>query len=221
MLECLLTAQQKKQKTLLLMHMDKVGTRNYTDERGTTVTTAANAGLIRTAAGRTGSYFCMLGGENGLVTPEFSWIPGASDWTMEFWCNRFSAANFMRGKTGTVANAAHVSFDVSGNANFYINNTLIYTAGAHVIGLNSVWGHIAFVRKGDSFSLYIGGVLRATLAGATYPALRSAVFRPFNLTDLGGFSSHNYAQYTDELRISNVARYSSNFTPSATNFALD
>lgn len=219
--EMLLVSPAKKNKTLLLMHMDKVGTRNYTDERGTPVTVAANAGLIR-AAGKIngGGYFCVLNNEVGLVTPEFSWAPGTSEWTLEFWCNRFSAANFMRSKTAS-PNAAHVSFDASGNANFYINNVLIYSAGAHVIGLNVTWGHVAFVRKGDSFSLYVGGVLRTTLSGATYPAMRSAVFRPFNITDLAGYSTHNYAQYCDELRISNVARYNGAFTPQLTNFELD
>ena len=33
--EMLLVSPAKKNKTLLLMHMDKVGTRNYTDECGT------------------------------------------------------------------------------------------------------------------------------------------------------------------------------------------
>lgn len=216
--EMLLVSPAKKNKTLLLMHMDKVGTRNYTDECGTNITVYPTAGLMR--AGKIGGagYFNRSGNESGLVIPQFSWIPGNSDWTQEFWCTRFSTATYMAA-ISVDPSAASIDFDSYGYASFYINGLLIYSVPAHTVGLNNAWGHVAFVKDGDNFKLFINGVLYKTIAAASNAKLQNVVFRPFSLVSIVG--SHNYAQYCDELRISNVARYKEAFTPQLTNFVLD
>lgn len=216
--EMLLVSPAKKNKTLLLMHMDKIGTRDYTDERGTTISVYPTAGLMRTANIGGAGYFSRSGNESGLVIPLFSWVPGNSDWTQEFWCRRFSTATYMS-SISVEKNAVSIDFDSYGYAHFYINGLLVYSVTAHTVGLNNAWGHVAFVKDGSNFKLFINGVLQKTIDISSNASLQNVVFRPFSLVNIVG--SHNYIQYVDELRISNVARYKENFTPQTTNFALD
>jgi hypothetical protein len=83
------------------------------------------------------------------------------------------------------------------------------------------WYHLAFVRNGTSVKLYVNGVEEAS----------NTLSANFNIdvgdtTDswVGGtaFGTDSYYNgYIDELRVSNTARYTANFTPSTTPFQND
>lgn len=77
------------------------------------------------------------------------------------------------------------------------------------------WTHIAAVYDGTNFMLYKNGVLvdSKTESNGTAP----------NITGLIGLSNSTYAYKgsIDELRLSNTARYASNFTPQTTPFVRD
>ena len=210
-------------KTLLLMHFDAAGTRNYFDECGTPVTVAATAGLME-AGGRIGGcgFYSDYQNKNGKVTPQFNWDPNGGDWTIEFWVMRFGGIAYMYKTSGvTGSNAAHVEFDNSGMAIFFINGVEIFRTGAHLIGLNIAWGHIAFVCKDDVYSLYVNGVLRASVTGSTNPLLRQAKFKPFDIFNPVSYGNNNNGLLVDELRISSVARYSADFTVPTVAFTVD
>lgn len=81
------------------------------------------------------------------------------------------------------------------------------------------WYHVAVVRNADQYDAYVDGV---------------ALTRPATSTKAGGFISNathiigrfidtrgSWGGYIDELRISNTARYTTNFTPDATQFTND
>lgn len=72
----------------------------------------------------------------------------------------------------------------------------------------STWNHIAIVKKGTNILAFIDGVLKATwnfpyTIGSTYT---------YGL-DISNFEAGYGLNSLDELRISNVARWTSNFTP--------
>ena len=79
--------------------------------------------------------------------------------------------------------------------------------------LRNRWAHIAFVRQGTSFKLYVDG----TLAGSvTY----SASFAIQSTLTIGKFpgGGNYYRGHIDELRISDGAVYTSDFTPPTSPF---
>ena len=84
-----------------------------------------------------------------------------------------------------------------------------------VISTNT-WQHIALVRSGTTWTLYHNGTsvdsrtLNITLHASTAPV------------NIGYYGSGNEIDgYIDEVRVSNTARYTANFTPSTTAFTND
>lgn len=134
----------------------------------------------------------------------------ASNYTVEAFVypivNNVQQNIFAKGQTTSTSISAYIGSDNKLNARH--GNTVITSTGT--IAINT-WTHIAIVRTGisNSFSLYIDGVLNASA-----PSVSNNVFNtdPFeigaNASDLGLIG------YVDELRISNIARYSTTFTPS-------
>ena len=112
---------------------------------------------------------------------------------------------FAKGQTTSTSIAAFIGSDNKLNARH--GNTVITSTAT--IALNT-WTHVAIVRTGgsNSLDLYINGVLNANA-----PAVSDNVFNtdPFeigaNVADSGMIG------YIDEVRISNIARYSTTFTP--------
>ena len=92
--------------------------------------------------------------------------------------------------------------------------------GSTSISLNS-WSHIAFVWDGSSYKVYLNGTVDINVSSTT--AIPSA-----NLDEL--YISNNSTifsvqglnnGYIDEVRVSSIARYTSNFTPTTTAFSSD
>ena len=83
--------------------------------------------------------------------------------------------------------------------------------------INAAWNHVAIVKTGtQTFKSFINGTLKDT---TTAPG---AFIDPNNIFIIGkgnlyATTSNNF----DEFRISNIARYSGNFTPPAAPFVLD
>jgi hypothetical protein len=80
----------------------------------------------------------------------------------------------------------------------------------------NTWYHIAIVRNGSNLTFYKDGVGGTAVTGVTGTfGLNGGVF-------IGGISgSYNWDGHIDEIRISNSARYTANFTPSTTPFIND
>ena len=79
----------------------------------------------------------------------------------------------------------------------------------------NTWHHVAWVRSGSSVKVYFNGTEYQT--GTYSTAITSAT----TLT-IGKYTTNYFGSgYLDELRVSNTARYSANFTPSTTAFVND
>ena len=138
---------------------------------------------------------------------------GAGDFTVEF---------FMNSTTGggeEVLLDARNSNDASGPMFTLETDTsdkIVYrvNAGNRIISGSAIstdtWYHIAVCRSGTSTKLFIDG----TQSGSTYSD--STVYtQPNDRFILGGYynsATYDFDGYIDELRISKMARYTSNFT---------
>jgi hypothetical protein len=105
--------------------------------------------------------------------------------------------------------------------------TSIYTylgaTNRHTYDISSLmsvgrWYHVALVRNGNDLTLFLNGKLLQTLnvTGVTVPTLTDGVYIGSNANLTGYFLGS-----LKEIRASNVARYTSPFTPSQTGFTVD
>ena len=89
---------------------------------------------------------------------------------------------------------------------------------------DNAWHHIAYVRNGNNFNVYVDGVSR--LSGSSSSAIGNATEFAFGgysngFDEAAGDAPSTWNGFMDELRISNVAQYTSNFTPQTTAFCQD
>ena len=173
-----------------------------------TVTAVGNAQISTAQSKFGGSSIAFDGaGDAVSITPLPSFNFGASSFTIEFWIYPIAWTAF----------PAFIMF-MEGAVNIDVVTT---TLRATVVGgpdftatapsFNS-WSHIAVVRNGSNFALYVNGI---SVASATSSV---TLVQPSQLTlNRSGFESQIYL---DEVRITNgVASYTANFTPPTAAFA--
>jgi hypothetical protein len=141
---------------------------------------------------------------------------GTTDWTIEAWVYNTSA-----GQTGVVF-AKDINTIVSAHLTYASGNWQLLTDGSGLamnvasgMALNT-WVHVALVRSGNVWTLYQNGVALATAPGATFGNNTN----PFLIGNWGG-NNAPWLGYIDEVRVSNVARYTAAFTPPVAAFQAD
>ena len=164
----------------------------------------------------TGSLYFDGGGDLLQIpySPQFDL--GAGDFTIEGWVYSQSEGGkyFINvngsGPYGQVAMAvygtAKIEVDISTSNNGW---AIVYSSPNNSFPLNQ-WNHVALVRSGSSFTLYINGT------GYSVGTNASALYNYSGITCVGSGSpsSYNFQGYIDDLRITKgVARYTANFTP--------
>lgn len=137
-------------------------------------------------------------------------LQGAGPFTIDFWLYPIQIKNNTLWSHGGT-NAPAVT---GGGIEFYNNSTFIYYCDGFLIRTTQTfainqWYHIAFVGDGASIKLYVNGILNGTYSGGynfgNYPETFGA-----NDSTLTG---ETLIGYMDEIRVSNVARWTSDFTP--------
>lgn len=183
--------------TLLLAKFDNT----LSTEVGSVV--ISNSGGVMSAAqskfGTKSLYF------NGAAEVLISSAPviGAGDFTVEFWAYLISTSQGDMIYHTTVYprlrwfNSGIGLYDAT-------NSTNSTPLAAPVL---SAWAHYAMVRSGNTEYLYANGIFKNSIVNANNYTGTS-----FYMGHTSGFSYYN-TMYVNALRISNVARYTSNFTP--------
>lgn len=212
---------------LVLMHFDGTnGSTSFPDVYGHT--TSFNGGAqISTAQSEFGGASALFNGTNSnvTVTPSSGDLNfGTGDFTVEFWFRYTGTGNppnfpCMVGNNnatwspGAVAincnttsnpNKVQVGVNDYGNPPLLISTTTISP---------NTWYALAFVRHGNTFYLFINGNLdnSNTFTGNINMANNGLM----NIGNDGWDGANGYfTGYIDELRVSNVARYTANYTPS-------
>ena len=139
------------------------------------------------------------------------------NFTIEFWAywnnnsgikNLLTIGNESSGRLGIFSNGSTIGIDTFGG-----NNPSFNVSGQIATG---TWYHIALVRNGSTITLYRNGVSIGT--GTSSATLGNA-----NGVYIGTESSliYEFNGYIDEVRVSDVARYTANFTTATTPFVDD
>lgn len=141
---------------------------------------------------------------------------GTTDWTIEAWVYNTSS-----GQTGVVfakdinsTFSAHLTY-AAGNWQLLTDGSALAMNVASGMALNT-WVHVALVRSGNVWTLYQNGVALGTAPGATFGNNAN----PFLIGNWGGANAP-WLGYIDEVRVSNVARYTAAFTPPVAAFQSD
>lgn len=171
---------------------------------------------LKTAQKKYGSASAYFAGSSDKLT--YSGTPfafDAGDFTLEAWVYQ---------TTDPASGGVVISVETSAGTNgvtFYlrhsnggwkprVRNATTGTGGngSNVYALNA-WHHVALVRNGSNYKLYVDGALEVTLAASTHTISQIVVG---HLTDMN--SGYGFVGYIDDLRVTKgVARYTSNFTP--------
>jgi hypothetical protein len=171
-----------------------------------------------------GSFACGATAGSAGVVQDSSRIQLTGNFTIEAWVYMTSVASDVvmidKSLNATATNRAWVEFY---NQQVYIK--FDGSSGATAIGPASgvpgasQWFHFACVKNGTTVTVYINGTsIGSITTSSTWGAVVGG-----NLVLGQNFSrgAPNFPGYIDELRISTVARYTANFTPSTSPFVSD
>jgi hypothetical protein len=156
--------------------------------------------------------------------------PGSSDLTWEMWIKTTASNSYatLYSRTPTVFASGmytlmiNQSSATSGNVALYVAD---YSGGSPLLATTGVsvrddsWHHIAVVRNGSSWVIYVDGTSRAT---ATWSGtIADLAYGPYIGRDqyYSTIETRDFPGYIDELRITKgIARYTGTFTPPAAAF---
>jgi hypothetical protein len=143
---------------------------------------------------------------------------GTGDFTIEFWV-WFDGLGNQRVLTQGGTGVGEFLFIFYGNGAFdWAESGTARCSGTSGATTAGAWYHMAVVRSGLTTAVYVNG----TQNGTTYTPGSNYNFNSTAAIYIGGnpnTPSQTFAGYIDELRISRYARYTANFTPSASAFA--
>lgn len=187
--------------TLLLLHFD--GNFNDSSIYNRTILESGSPSLSSGVFGES-----ILINKGGFLHTEPSWfkeLVNSPDFTIDFRFKLIEYINigiddgttnglFFRVMTNRIEAGNHYKF-----TNYGISEEVTIPSG---------WNHIAFVCHSGMIKIYLNGALVISRAKYTY------TFPSGNLY-IGSrfYNNYDFNGYIDELRISNIARWTSNFTP--------
>lgn len=189
--------------TVLMLHCE-----DYTDSSKNNLS-LATSGSVSLVDGKFNKAFYLYGGY-----VRGSYALGSGDFTIDFWIKRLANSNYWNrictcGEDSTTG-GWYLDFQGGGTNKIRMCTTggsSGYLCDTEAFQLN-VWTHIAYVRKSNLLYLFKNGSLITT--SETNANFTSNVF--YLGYDGYGAGSPLYG-YLDEFRISNIARWTENFTP--------
>lgn len=202
----------------IMLHMDGTddGT-TFTDEAGNTVT-PTNA-VTKTATKKFGTASGYFNGTAKLSIPDSdNWDVGSADFSVDFWI-KVGSSPTNTGLCGQwVDNNNYAGCLFIGNTlgfNSVIGGTdhvCFVTSGA--VTLNTDWHHLAFVRNGANFYIFVDGVAQSL--GVPKTTANTNLAAPYTIGDKLVSVYADFTGYIDEFRFSKgIARWTSGFTPPA------
>ena len=143
------------------------------------------------------------------------------DWTIEMYArfNTLATNNrhLFEQRVGTTTQAAGLIFaDTTGALNYHANGAVQIVSSASALTTNT-WYHIAVSRSGTSTRMFLEGVQ----VGNTYTDTTTYLNQPMVFGSRASDTLNCLSGFLDEVRVSNTARYTANFTPPSEPFTND
>lgn len=214
---------------MLLLHMDgSNGSTTFTDSSpAARAATRYGNTQISTAQAKYGGASGYFDGTGDYLTfaDNDAWAFGSGDFTVECWirCASFPGSGQNRGilchSRGSSSRGWYLYIPPtlqSVNAVFWQNDsTTIVGFGTAdgTLALNT-WHHLAVVRSGSVFMIFIDGVLKASASGSAACSNPAVPLDVGTLYSADGITNSYWNGYIDDVRITKgVAIYTANFTP--------
>lgn len=204
------------ENTVLLLHGDSFN--DASPNAHVVQNTGVTLSNAQTKLGNTS--FCFDGSSwMKFVLDEIKW---AEDFTLDFWVYHTSSSK-----------GYPTPFSLSYPANYYRGyyvhhdwwNKCTIACGSKSTNISdgytkNKWFHFAYVKSGTTISVYHDGILVGTLDISSDVSTTSAVNLIIGAMSEYGSPNSNTAilGYIDEIRLSNIARWTSNFTPSTVRY---
>jgi len=213
--------------TVLLLHGDGANaSTTFTDSSyNAKIVTAVGSAQISTAQSKFGGASMYFDGASYATTPAHAdFALGAGYFTEEVWVyptNAAAGTNFYgtfyqnitgQNQIGTAANAtvnlALANMRPTATIFTAANTNVGAITAASTIAVNA-WSHLAYVRSGSAFTLFVNGAVAGTATSA------EACNTSTRVMPIGADSTGNckFQGYIDDLRITKQALYTAAFTP--------
>jgi hypothetical protein len=208
--------------TIALLHFDgSDGATSIVDATGRSWSAAGSAQL-NTSWSKFGTAALLLPSGTGhfIEATHADFAFGTGDFCVEFWLRFSNSSNFtiMENRFGGEGSASQVIYDSDGGAAMKLTG---FAAGSNrFISSNLATAttyHVAWSRAGGTSRMFLNG----TQFGSSYADGNNYTSSKLRFGQNSGNSAAGLDGWIDELRISRVARYTSNFTPPAEAFTLD
>jgi hypothetical protein len=205
--------------TKTLLHFNGVdGSTTFTDELGRTWTARGTA-QIDTDQKVFGTGSALFNGSSYIDTPDSDdFTLGANSFTFDFWVKRntLGTTQFVFGQRSSdqslssTSIRAFFSSDNKFNADICQGSTPQGVTSSTTIA-DANWHHIAIIRNVNLLKMYIDGTEVAS-ADATNIVVNNSTYK-FAIGVCGEVAAAGFDGWIEEFRFSNVARWTSNFTP--------
>jgi hypothetical protein len=216
------TAFTTDANTKLLIHSDATDDGVTFTDSSSNARTITAVGDAKHSAAKTkfGSSSILFDGTGDEIT-----VPDSTDWyfgglnafTIDFWINTTTGARGLMSQN-TSDPATNWDMYVATNGQIYFTSvngpSLLGTTAIH----DGAWHHVAIAWSGTNWNLYIDGTSDASATDSSWGADVAATLRIGKAYASG---SNNFIGNLDEIRISDIARYTANFTPSTTTYTSD
>ena len=221
------TAFVNDSNTLLLLHMDGTDASTFFEDdngvRAQRGIVAQNGCQIDNAQSKFGGTSALFNATNDIQLRAHEVDILSGNFTIEFWFRPNNGAYILFHNRPSLSFGANEMFcyyvsssnRLEWNINGYGSLSYSNTSMPH-----SNWYHVAWVRSGTTVTLYVNGTAQ-TDTKTNYTADIGNANRKiwyFGSIDGGG---DEYSGWIDEVRISNTARYTSNFTAPSAPFVND
>jgi hypothetical protein len=199
-----------------------------------TIATPQGTGtILNDDAASSSSWSLQFNGSNSRA--RFTTLPSMTVFTVEAWVKRTAAmgryetfasnasSGYSRETFGLYVDGGNVDCGSSPPQQFawaYMKTTGgWFTQCSGVTANLNTWHHVAVTRDAASNTrIFIDGVLRGTIANSAAPTASSGAF---GLGEAGDALEEYFSGLLDEVRISNIVRYTATFTPQVVNFSSD
>jgi len=193
-------------------------TSGLTDVANNHAITVIGSPTISTAQSKFGAGSLRVSSGNYLIINSTSTLDmsGKKPFTFECWVYLTSSHSSVSGILSMRSNAAYCPFVVKESTTFIGNDSLnnwSFLGGYGVVGRNT-WSHIALVFDGTNVRLYVNGTFENPAASGLHPSW------PVGDRFLNVGYDHDGVTdgYINDLRISDSAVYTDNFTPPTSPF---